>query len=75
MHERFQFERFENEGVGAEIESQLFFLRTGIARSLNDEGDPAQRFVSLSLAQQRIAVHDRQQQITNDDIGITLACH
>jgi hypothetical protein len=63
--------RLDQEGVGSHVERQLLVLRIGVGGCVHHEGDAAQRAVGLPLAQQRVAVHARHQQIADDHPGRT----
>ncbi len=67
--ELFRLARFENEGVRAQAARQPLVLDVRVGGGVDNERNRAEARIGLPLAQQRIAVHDRHQQIGNDQVG------
>ena len=65
-HEYVRLGGLDHEGVRAEREGQALVLRLGVGGGVDDEGDVLEAVVGLALAEQRVAVEHRHQQVGDD---------
>ena len=66
--EIFRLGRFQDKAVRPKAERELFILRIGVGGGINDERDLPQTVVGLPMAQEGVAVHDRHEQVRDDEV-------
>ena len=66
-HERLRLGGLENEGARPQIERELLVLRLGVGGGIADERNRFEALVGLPLAQERVAVHHRHEQVGDDE--------
>ena len=60
---------FGEESIRAEIQGQLLVSRIGVGGRVEDKGNTAQAIVRLPVAAKREAVHDRHEDVGDDQVG------
>ncbi len=68
VKKRFRFGGFEDKVVRSQIQSEPFIFWIGIGGGVDDEGNGLQASIRFPVAQERVAVHHRHEQIRDDQV-------